>query len=51
MTGRIQLQREDNLSLLFVVSQNIRLSPKIYENRGIDGNKKIKGRKRQILVE
>jgi transposase len=51
MTERIQLEREAIPSLLFVDSQSIKLSPMIYENRGIDGNKKINGRKRQILVD
>lgn len=51
MTERIQLEREADPSLLFVDSQSVKLSPMIYENRGTDGNKKVNGRKRQILVD
>ena len=48
---RIQLDREPTPSLGFVDSQSVKLSPMIFEYRGIDGNKKINGRKRQILVD
>ena len=51
MTERIQLERSTEPSLLLVDSQSVKLSPMIYEDRGIDGNKKINGRKRQILVD
>lgn len=51
MTERIQLEREASPSLLIVDSQSVKLSPMIFENRGIDGNKKVNGRKRQILVD
>lgn len=38
-------------SLMCIDSQSVRLSPGIFENRGIDANKKINGRKRQLLVD
>jgi len=43
MTERIQLERSTEPSLLLVDSQSVKLSPMIYEDRGIDGNKKIRG--------
>lgn len=51
MTERIQLERSPDPSLLIVDSQSVKLSPMIFEDRGIDGNKKVNGRKRQILVD
>lgn len=51
MLERIQLEREPNPSLLIADSQSVKLSPMIFEYRGIDGNKKVNGRKRQILVD
>ena len=38
-------------SLGLADSQSIKLAPMIYENRGIDGNKKVNGRKRHILTD
>lgn len=43
--------REANPSLLCVDSQSIKLNPMIAADRGIDGNKKVNGRKRQFLVD
>ena len=37
-------------SLGLVDSQSIKLAPMIFEHRGIDGNKKVNGRKRHILT-
>lgn len=51
MVERIQLDREPTPSLGFVDSQSVKLSPMIFECRGVDGNKKVNGRKRQILVD
>lgn len=48
---RICLDRSHNPSLGIVDSQSIKLAPRIYEHRGIDGNKKVNGRKRQILTD
>ena len=38
-------------SLMCVDSQSVKLNPMIFEDRGIDANKKINGRKRQLLVD
>ena len=48
---RLQNDREPLPSLGLADSQSIKLAPMIYEDRGIDGNKKVNGRKRQILVD
>ena len=47
---RIQNDREPTPSLGLVDSQSITLSP-MNKNRGLDGNKKVNGRKRHILVD
>lgn len=51
MVERMQADRQPSPSLGFVDSQSVKLSPMIREQRGVDGNKKINGRKRQILVD
>ncbi|NUQ26848.1 MAG: IS5 family transposase [Saprospiraceae bacterium] len=51
MLERIQAKREPTPSLGLVDSQSVKLAPMIYEFRGVDGNKRINGRKRQILVD
>jgi len=51
MIERIQLDKAPTPSLTFIDSQSVKLSPMIFEYRGVDGNKKINGRKRQILVD
>lgn len=51
MNDRVCEGREATPSLLCVDSQSVRLSPMIFEDRGIDNNKKVNGRKRQILVD
>lgn len=43
--------RDENPAIFSVDSQSVKLSPMIYENRGIDANKKVNGRKRQHLVD
>ena len=43
-------EREEHPSLLAIDSQSIKLAPFISEARGIDGNKKINGRKRHICL-
>ena len=43
--------REPTPSLGCVDSQSIKIAPMIFEDKGIDGNKKINGRKRQVLVD
>lgn len=50
-TERKQNNRKALPSLGLVDSQSIKLMPTIYENRGLDGNKKVNGRKRHILVD
>ena len=48
---RVENQREEKPSVFIVDSQSIKLAPMIYEHRGIDGFKKINGRKRQIITD
>lgn len=43
--------RQATPSLGCVDSQSIKLAPVIFEDQGIDGNKKVNGRKRQVLVD
>ena len=38
-------------SLMCADSQSVKLAPRIFEHRGVDGNNKINGRKRQVLVD
>ncbi len=51
MLERTQGKREATPSLVLVDSQSIKLAPMICEFRGIDGNKRINGRKRQLAVD
>ena len=44
-------KREAYPSVFCVDSQSVKLAPMIYEYRGIDGYKKVNGRKRQLLVD
>lgn len=48
---RLQMDRAPTPSLGLVDSQSIKLAPMIYEHRGIDGHKKVNGRKRHLLVD
>ena len=45
------LDRNPLPSLALVDSQSIKLAPMIFEHRGVDGNKKVNGRKRHILTD
>ena len=51
MLDRVRSERSAFPSLLCVDSQSVKLTPMIFEDRGIDSNKKVNGRKRQILVD
>jgi putative transposase len=51
MLRRIQAGRDPDPSLVCVDSQSIKAAPMINCDRGIDGNKKVNGRKRQTLVD
>ncbi len=50
MLDRVKSERSIFSLLLCIDSHSIKLTPMIYENRGIDSNKKMNGRKRKILV-
>lgn len=43
--------KEDTPSLSCADSQSIKAAPFIKNDRGVDGNKKVNGRKRQVLVD
>jgi transposase len=51
MLDRAQEERAITPSLLSVDSQSVKLNPMLEKDRGIDGNKKVNGRKRQFLVD
>lgn len=48
---RAQVEKEPTPSLVCIDSQSVKLAPFVFEERGVDGNKKINGRKRQVLVD
>jgi transposase len=48
---RKRLNKNTKPSLLIIDSQSVKLAPMLNEARGIDGNKKINGRKRVIVVD
>jgi hypothetical protein len=48
---REHLGRVNTPSLGCVDSQSIKIAPMIFEDNGIDGNKKINGPKRQFMVD
>ena len=48
---RLQKDNARQPSLGLVDSQSVKLAPTIFEHRGTDGNKKVNGRKRHILVD
>ena len=48
---RARVEKEPTPSLVCVDSQSIKLAPMIFEDKGLDGNKKINGRKRQVMVD
>lgn len=43
--------RNINPSALCIDSQSVKLAPFIYEYRGLDANKRVNGRKRQLVVD
>jgi transposase len=48
---RLQTMKRKNPSVLALDAQSVRLAPRISNSRGIDGHKKINGRKRQIATD
>jgi putative transposase len=48
---RVQLNRCEQPSLGAIDSQSVKIAPLISEDKGIDGNKKVNGRKRNIIVD
>lgn len=48
---RQKVGKEAFPSLMCIDSQSVKLAPMIFEDRGIDANKKVNGRKRQFLVD
>lgn len=48
---RLQTQREALPSVVCVDSQSVKLSPMIWEERGLDVHKRVNGRKRQLVVD
>jgi putative transposase len=48
---RERVEKPKKPTLIIIDSQSVKLAPMIKEARGIDGNKKINGRKRVILVD
>lgn len=51
MLDRVRAERSATPSLVCVDSQSVKLSPMIYEDRGVDNHKRVNGRKRQLLVD
>jgi transposase len=43
--------RDINPAIFSIDSQSVKLSPMIWEHRGLDPHKKVNGRKRQLLVD
>ena len=48
---RLRLGKEETPSLLSIDSQSIKVAPFIGQDKGVDGNKKINGRKRHMLTD
>ncbi|MFM8449688.1 MAG: IS5 family transposase, partial [Haliscomenobacter sp.] len=48
---RVRSGKEGFPTLMCIDSQSVKLTPMICEDRGIDANKKVNGRKRQLLVD
>lgn len=46
-----KMNKEATSSLVCLDSQLIKLAPFVSEERGVDGNKRVNGRKRQVLVD
>jgi transposase len=51
MLERVQVNKEACPSLLIAEFQSVMMSPMMFEERGIDGNKKVNGHKRQVIVD
>lgn len=51
LARRVQLGCEEEPDLGAIDSQSVKVVPLISEDKGIDGNKKINGRKRHIIVD
>lgn len=47
----LRLGKPETPSLLSIDSQSVKVAPFISEDKGVDGNKKINGRKRHILTD
>lgn len=48
---RQRQEREPTPSLTCVDSQSVKLAPMIFEDKGLDGNKKVNGRRRQVMAD
>jgi transposase len=48
---RVRLGKPETPSLLSIDSQTVKIAPFISQAKGVDGNKKINGRKRHILTD
>ncbi len=48
---RVAAGRPATPSLVCLDSQSVRLAPRIFEHRGLDGGKHVNGRKRQIMTD
>ena len=48
---RLAAGRPATPSLVCLDSQSVRLAPRIFEHRGLDGGKHVNGRKRQIMTD
>lgn len=48
---RIRMGKAQTPSMLSIDSQSVKVAPFIQEDKGIDGNKKVNGRKRHLLTD
>ena len=48
---RMANKKDRNPSAFCIDSQSVKLSPMVFEKRGLDANKKVNGRKGQLLVD
>jgi len=51
MMERIRQGKEATPSLLSIDNQSIKSGPFIHHDKGVDGNKKINGRKRHVITD
>src|SRR5690606_2209113 len=49
--GRERLGKEETPSMLSIDSQSVKVAPFVGKETGIDGNKKINGRKRHVITD